>query len=856
MLSQNARSVKAYKMTNLVKASSIALISLSLFLTNLSYAAEAFNQTDPMQAWPNFRNGTSNSGGVATEVKQLVDRFSSQTELREIREFKTNGLIWATPILDEAGNLYFGSANKTFYSLDPAGQLCWSYSVFDRADALIDSAAALVPQTDLVVIPGGDGYLHALHRDTQGLAWTFHAYHSDNETHQSGTVVNSFEGNVQVNSNGLIYAGSDNGYLYAVNHSGQEVWSMKTNMMIWSSPAFGPDNHWMAFGSLDGHLYLVDPMTGAPLSKPYEAHADIKTSPATDKSGNIYFGTSGGKLFSLSTKSGKATGPSKYQLHTNWAYPTHGEIYSSPALTGNRVIFGSQDGRLYCLDTRGHLVWEYATYSPISSSPIVTKDGVVLFGAKNGKFYAIDLESGNRIWSLRTASDLAKANLDSSPALDSTGMIHVGSYHGVLYSIPYEFCLNHTQDPRCEFGGTTDSPDFKGPVNSNQATIQLYSEPIIEAGSPVQLKLAAFKNGVFVDRASIDANSYSVKITPPASFKTQVSSDGKYLNIFPTDFFAAGVHYQVEVSGKYFIKTRSWFWDRLQFFTTPFKGTAEFETRPPQKEILNSVQPGTTLSWGFKSFYLKQPEALDTYIPAALEGQAFLATAFHFNPENHKTLMLVIPALPRPDGFKILAEPSKVFSLNGTYQDNNVKGEGTFRIAAMGGDMTFSPMTFSMTLRPDSPEVNGQFHAVASCRTIHGNGTQYTFPSLLVNQVCDPWLNVIALGTFHGTGFQNQDLVTNPASATVLSTTKISSDKMAIQLQVRGDHNMKFSDPHLLTWVEMDESASNIITHRSQVISPDALDTDGTWRGELPLLDSKKHQLFLDHQILEIELPS
>ena len=166
----------------------------------------------------------------------------------------------------------------------------WKYQIYDRADSLIDSAAVLAPN-NLVVVPGGDGYLHALNRDTGEQVWDFKAYGASDKTHQEGSIVNSFEGNVQLGPNNILYAGNDNGYLYAINPEGKELWNFKTNMMVWSSPAFAPNGEWMVFGSLDGNLYVLNPETGDLIDK-VKIGYDIKTSPMTDEVGNIYFGCS------------------------------------------------------------------------------------------------------------------------------------------------------------------------------------------------------------------------------------------------------------------------------------------------------------------------------------------------------------------------------------------------------------------------------------------------------------------------------------------------------------------------------------------------------------------------------------
>ena len=64
---------------------------------------------------------------------------------------------------------------------------------------------------------------------------------------------------------------------------------------------------------------------------------------------------------------------------------TRARIDSSPAVAGNRVFVGSNDGRLYVLDiTSGKVVWEYEDGGAIMSSPAIAS-GRVVFGSSDGR---------------------------------------------------------------------------------------------------------------------------------------------------------------------------------------------------------------------------------------------------------------------------------------------------------------------------------------------------------------------------------------------------------------------------------------------------------------------------------------
>ena len=58
-----------------------------------------------------------------------------------------------------------------------------------------------------------------------------------------------------------------------------------------------------------------------------------------------------------------------------WLFPTRGEVDSSPVLCKDGgVIFGSGDGRLYCVNVAdGKERWAFEIGSPVPGSPAVAR---------------------------------------------------------------------------------------------------------------------------------------------------------------------------------------------------------------------------------------------------------------------------------------------------------------------------------------------------------------------------------------------------------------------------------------------------------------------------------------------------
>ena len=71
-----------------------------------------------------------------------------------------------------------------------------------------------------------------------------------------------------------------------------------------------------------------------------------------------------------------------------WTFQTLGEVDSSAAICADKVVIGSEDGRLYMLKlSDGTKIWSYEIGQPITSSPAVVA-GKVVVGCDDGYVYA------------------------------------------------------------------------------------------------------------------------------------------------------------------------------------------------------------------------------------------------------------------------------------------------------------------------------------------------------------------------------------------------------------------------------------------------------------------------------------
>ena len=125
---------------------------------------------------------------------------------------------------------------------------------------------------------------------------------------------------------------------------------------------------------------------------------------------------------------------------TGWEFRASGAITSSPAFAEGRVVFGSRDSSLYCLDAAtGERAWTAPVGSGVGSSPCVV-DGTCYVGTYGGRLVACDLATGKIRWSQST-----RGRIVSSPCVVGPNVI-VGSYDRAVHALDRE-----TGDKRWRF---------------------------------------------------------------------------------------------------------------------------------------------------------------------------------------------------------------------------------------------------------------------------------------------------------------------------------------------------------------------------------------------------------------------
>jgi outer membrane protein assembly factor BamB len=302
----------------------------------------------------------------------------------------TNSLTAAPPFsLTNASNMFF-EASVTL----PA--LLWATPLSCLGDEWglgLDASPALSQDGSTVYIPSTSNMLYALDAN-YGTIKGFTIY-----SNTSGVLSSS----AAISSNGDIYVGSTDGYLY----------SFTTNLTPnWSNDLL----------SIAGGVRYSD-------------ESSVYGTPTITAGGTIYVGTAnsfpGNGFFSTNVNSS-----------SNWLFLpqsivdykgnalNYGNVDSSAAVgTDGTIYFLAQDARLYALYPDGNVKW----FLPIpastwpDSSPAIAGDGSIVCGSDSPYVYSVNPDGTLRwFYHIPSTNDTAEA-IFSSPVIDADETVYVGA---------------------------------------------------------------------------------------------------------------------------------------------------------------------------------------------------------------------------------------------------------------------------------------------------------------------------------------------------------------------------------------------------------------------------------------------
>lgn len=211
---------------------------------------------------------------------------------------------------------------------------------------------------------------------------------------------------------------SDGRLLFVERASGRLVHELRLGTAVESSPAVLAGE--LHVGTDDGEWVAVDVARGA-IARRLRLGQVVRSSPlplADRVVVGIVEPRGAGSLAAVE----RATGTLAWKLKLK-------PVFSSPALSGSRVLVGSDDGSLHAVDlAKGALAWSHALGAKVRATPAVS-DALAVVGDFEGRLVAVARETGERAWSAELG-----AALYSSPAL-AAGLAVVGANDGRVHGV-------------------------------------------------------------------------------------------------------------------------------------------------------------------------------------------------------------------------------------------------------------------------------------------------------------------------------------------------------------------------------------------------------------------------------------
>ncbi len=346
------------------------------------------------------------------------DEFSVEIEEFEVRKTGKFDRMWKVgpggsvtqiPCIVN-GVVYFGSLNHNVYALKLYnGELLWKFRVENK---VFESSP--VYWKGRLYFGSFDRNFYCIDAETGELMWK---YRTNGENDTMGFI-----------EDGMVYFGSRDHCVYALDAmTGTFLWKFETRDEIVSSPAVYGNR--VFIGSFDHNLYCLDAGTGNLIWKfqtqgevhnmnPLLVHEGVVYFPSFDNYVRAVDAEKGNLIWKFPTgKYGHDAAPSMYrgviyqpsrdgtffaltpEGKLLWKFVTKDHL-SVPAFCEDRIFFGSEDMKLYCLSVNGEKLWDYKTEGLVFIRPSV-EEGKVVFTSWDCSMYCVEIETQMLLWKFR-----------------------------------------------------------------------------------------------------------------------------------------------------------------------------------------------------------------------------------------------------------------------------------------------------------------------------------------------------------------------------------------------------------------------------------------------------------------------
>jgi outer membrane protein assembly factor BamB len=580
-----------------------------------------------------------------------------------------------------------GSADRTFYALNPDGTPAWTFATGE----IIDSAA-LLDDRGRVYFGSGDGHLYALDRSDGHEVWRFQA----DDPSVNHAFIRWFEGNVALAPDGTLVAGNDNWFLYGLDRdTGALKWRFATPDQTWSLPAFDPvtgdlfvGNNNLLLPAQRGNVFSLD----AGGKKRWQAGTlgSNAASPLLLAGGTVVLGGFDGFVHAFAAADGAE----------RWSAGERDHVYASPALAPDgTIIQAGADGTLYSLDPAdGHVRWAYDWGNPLRSSPAVDGEGHVYVGTGDGRLLVVN-PNGTLRWALRLIH-ADRDDVNASPALGPHAIVVAGE-SGEVFQVPPDFCLRPSEaaNPDCLVGAGEPLLDDGAFVlfTTRYGSTLTEAPATVAAHEPLAFSLMV-RQGGDTRLALIDTPSLQVTADPPVPLTVTVSAARQFFTVQPDAPLEAGPdgRARLHVSGSFLLDPQR---EGLAFtggvdgggFDHVFSFALDAGHDGPLP-LPYPANPGTDPAgtWELSRLAVPLPTILPSYNQIGFDSHHILIGLVEDNAEGGVAWGLEVQ--PGPDGaLSPIPDTSAIFPFSVRYQQGRLTLENTqgFSVGIQGTTIGF-----------------------------------------------------------------------------------------------------------------------------------------------------------------------
>jgi len=336
--------------------------------------------------WNTYHGDAALSGvASATLPDQLVTLW----------RFRAGAAVLNTPVA-AAGRVFVANAKGEILATDLNGELLWSLKLTKGVkedgtplEEVIDAPLACFD--DALLVGTADGTLYAIDAATGEERWRYEVGGPILGTANRSSIPAAGE---EASTATAIVVSQDEGALHSVGLAdGQPIWKTEGVSRCDGSPAVG--DGFVVFGSCVAALHVFSTADGR-LERDVEVGTDSEVAGGVAVDGDtVVTGSRSGRVLHANLRTGD----------TLWVNDDcEGEVFTTPAVSRDHVVFASNDGYVYALDREtGVRRWTFDTEGT-PSSPVIAGDKVVI--AADGVLHMVRLDDGVPVWSYEVSDTI------------------------------------------------------------------------------------------------------------------------------------------------------------------------------------------------------------------------------------------------------------------------------------------------------------------------------------------------------------------------------------------------------------------------------------------------------------------